>query len=78
MDTNGIIKIVVTVTLCLALLGVVGLAYVGKVEPSVVVTFVLTTFASLAGGAASVGLTQYGNKTGVTTALNMMRAEQTK
>lgn len=78
MDTNSIIKICVTVTLCLSLLGVIGLAYVGKVDSQVVVTFVLTTFSSIAGGAASVGLTQYGNKVGVTTALNVMRAEQTK
>lgn len=76
MNTNDLIKIIVTVTMCLALLGVIGLAYLGKVETSVIVTFVLTTFASLAGGAGGVALTQYGNKTGVTTALNILRAEQ--
>ena len=76
MDTNNIIKMVVVVTLCLALLGIVGLVYVGKVEPNMVVGFVLSAFSGLLGGGAAVGLTQYGSKQGVTTALNILRSEK--
>lgn len=73
--TGNLLKLIVVITLCIALLTVVGLAYAGKVDPNAVVTFILTAFASLAGGAAGVGLTERGSRQGVNTALNVMRAE---
>lgn len=75
---SDIAKLLVVITLCLALLGCLALAYAGKVDASTVVTFVLTAFASLAGGAAGVGLTQYGSKQGVNTALNVMSQTREK
>lgn len=75
LTANDIIKIIVTATLCIALLGIGVLVYAGKADANVFVTFVLTTFAGIAGGAGAVTLTERGSKQGITTALNVMRAE---
>lgn len=78
MPTNDVIKIIVVTTLCLALLAVIGLAYLGKVDPQVIVTFVLTSISGILGGSAAwLGATQK-ERARTDGILSVLRAEHEK
>jgi hypothetical protein len=51
----------VVMTMCLAFLGLIGLAYAGKIDPAPIVTFVLTSVTALVAAAVTyISTTQKG------------------